>query len=254
LGLERSPLYKKCQQLGIDLQSLRKPEIDLICIPDLFAASPEAKALARPAFGVLHQGQLSNLRDTYLCYSLIIAYPMPANLGWETEFIRALRMHLYIVIPVATLLTKVLIRVFSREEFDEVMRTVANLPLELMLIAMSFMLGALSGLSDAYIARFANQSDADLFAALVIIGIFFLSLIINRLIRFLKVLLGKLFVAHKQFRELAAQPTIPGTVPNIAIAGRILWAMVYCTLMVLVLVLCFGMSVITLAYVLHLIQ
>ncbi|MGB9448011.1 MAG: helix-turn-helix domain-containing protein, partial [Candidatus Acidiferrum sp.] len=26
LGLERSHLYKKCQQLGIDLQALRKPE------------------------------------------------------------------------------------------------------------------------------------------------------------------------------------------------------------------------------------
>jgi len=26
LGLERSHLYKKCQQLGIDLQSLRKPD------------------------------------------------------------------------------------------------------------------------------------------------------------------------------------------------------------------------------------
>jgi hypothetical protein len=134
------------------------------------------------------------------------------------------------------------------------MRTIANLPLELMLISMSFMLGALSGMSDPYNARFANQSDADLFAALVIIGIFFLSLFINRLIRFLKTLFGKLFVAVKQYRELTAQPTIPGTVPNIAIGGRILWAMVYCILMVLVLVSCFGISVITLAYVLHLIQ
>jgi DNA-binding NtrC family response regulator len=26
LGLERSHLYKKCQQLGIDLQTLRKPD------------------------------------------------------------------------------------------------------------------------------------------------------------------------------------------------------------------------------------
>jgi two-component system nitrogen regulation response regulator NtrX len=26
LGLERSHLYKKCQQLGVDLQSLRKPD------------------------------------------------------------------------------------------------------------------------------------------------------------------------------------------------------------------------------------
>jgi two-component system C4-dicarboxylate transport response regulator DctD len=26
LGLERSHVYKKCQQLGIDLQALRKPE------------------------------------------------------------------------------------------------------------------------------------------------------------------------------------------------------------------------------------
>lgn len=134
------------------------------------------------------------------------------------------------------------------------MRSVANLPLELMLIAMSFMLGALSGMSEAYISRFGNQSDADLFAGLVIVAIFFLSLFINRLIRFGKILMGKLFVAYKQYRELVAQPTIPGTVPNITIVGRILWAMVYCILMVLMLVSCFGISVISLAYVLHLIQ
>jgi hypothetical protein len=186
--------------------------------------------------------------------SEVVMMQTVGHLGWETEFIRALRMHLNVVIPVATLLVKVLIRMFSREEFAEVMRSVANLPLELMLIAMSFMLSALSGMSDAYIARFSNQSDADLFATLVIISIFFMSLIINRLIRFLKVLVGKLFFAFKQHRELVAQPTIPGTVPGIAIAGRVLWAMVYCILMVLVLVLCFGISVITLAYVLHLIQ
>jgi hypothetical protein len=176
------------------------------------------------------------------------------HLGWETEFVRALRIHLNVVIPVATLLTKVLIRVFSREEFAEVMRSVANLPLELMLIAMSFMLGALSGMSDSYVSRIGNQSDADLFAAIVIIGIFFLSLIINSLSRFLKVLAGKLFVAFQQYRALAAQPTIPGAVPNVAIAGRILWAMVYCMLMAIVLVLGFGISTFTLAYVLHLIQ
>lgn len=175
-------------------------------------------------------------------------------LGWETEFIRALRMHLNVVIPVATLLVKVLIRVFSREEFAEVMRSVANLPLELMLIAMSFMLGALSGMSDSYIARFGDQSDADLYAAFLIIVIFFLSLIINRLIIFLKVVIGKLYFAFKQYRELVAQPTIPGTIPTIAIAGRVLWAMVYCTLMALVLLLTSGISVYTLAYVLHLIQ
>ena len=176
------------------------------------------------------------------------------QLGWETEFVRALRIHLNVVIPVATLLTKVLIRVFAREDFAEIMRSIVNLPLELMLIAMSFMLGALSGMSDNYIARFRNQSDADLFAALLIIGIFFLSLIINRLTRFLKALLGKLFVAFKQFRELAAQPVIPGSEPSIAKVGRIVWAMVYCILMVIVLLFCFGMSTATLAYVLHLIQ
>jgi len=176
------------------------------------------------------------------------------SLGWETEFIRALRMHLNIVIPVATLLVKVLIRVFSREEFAEVMRSVANLPLELMLIAMSFMLGALSGMADSYIAKFPHQSDADLFAVIVIIVIFFLSLLINRMIRFLKILSGKLFFALKQYRELAAQPTIPGTVSNIALAGRLLWGMVYCMLLGLMLFLSFLFSVLTLAYVLHLIQ
>lgn len=178
----------------------------------------------------------------------------PISLGWEPEFIHALRMHLNVVIPVTTLLVKVLIRVFSREEFAEVMRSIANLPLELMLIAMSFMLGALSGMSDAYIARFSNQSDADLFAAILIIVIFLLSLLINRFMRFLKILVGKLFFAFKQYRELMAQPTIPGTIPSIAIGGRVLWAMVYCMLMVVVLLLSFGISVLTLAYVLHLIQ
>jgi ABC-type multidrug transport system permease subunit len=179
---------------------------------------------------------------------------LPAHLGWEAAFIHALRIHLNVVIPVATLLTKVLIRIFSREDFAEIMRSIANLPLELLLIAMSFMLGALSGMSEAYIIRIGNQSDADLFGLLVIIAIFFLSLFINRLMRFGKTLMGKLFVAHKQYRELVAQPTIPGTVPNITIVGRILWTMVYCILMVLVLVFCFGVTVITLAYVLHLIQ
>jgi hypothetical protein len=175
-------------------------------------------------------------------------------LGWETGFIRALRMHLNIVIPVATLLVKLLIQVFSRDEFKEVMRSLANVPLQLMLIAMSFMLGALSGISPSYIARFTSQSDADLYAALVIFAIFLLSLIINWLVRFLTILFGKLFIAFKQYRELASQPTIPGTVPGIAIAGRVLWGMVYCMLMVLVLLLCFGISVTTLAYILHLIQ
>ena len=60
------------------------------------------------------------------------------HFGWENEFIRALRMHLTIVIPVATLVVKVLIQIFSRDKFKEVMRSLANLPLELMLIAMSF--------------------------------------------------------------------------------------------------------------------
>lgn len=176
------------------------------------------------------------------------------HLGWETTFVHALRLHLNVVIPVATLLVKVLVRVFSREDFVEVIRSVTNLPLELMLISMSFMLGALSGISDNYLARFSNQSDADLFAAIAIIVIFFLCLLVNLLIKFLRVLFGKLFVAFKQYRALAAQPTIPGTVPNVAVVGRILWAMVYCMLMVLVLALCFGISVVTLAYVLHLIQ
>jgi hypothetical protein len=179
---------------------------------------------------------------------------LASGTGWETEFIRALRTHLNIVIPVSTLIVKITVRVFSRDDYREVLRSIANLPLELMLIAMSFMLGALSGISESYVARFSNQSDADLFAALVIIAIFFLSILINKFTSFLRILFGKLYVAFKQFRELADQPLIPGSEPSIARAGRILWTVVYCILMVLVLVFCFGTSVATLAYVLHLIQ
>jgi hypothetical protein len=164
-----------------------------------------------------------------------------------------MRTHLIVAIPVATLLVKVLVRVFSREEFHEVIRTITNLPLELMLIAMSFMLGALSGISANYVSRFASQGDADLFAVVTVIAIFFLCLLINGLTRFLRILGGKLFFAFKQYQELVSQPTIPGTT-NVATAGRILWAMVYCMMVVLVLVSSFGISVATLAYVLHLIQ
>jgi len=175
------------------------------------------------------------------------------HLGWETAFIHAMRTHLNAVIPVATLLVKVLVRVFSREEFGEVIRTITNLPLELMLIAMSFMLGALSGISANYVSRFPSQSDAELFAVVAVICIFFLCLAINGLTRFLRVLGGKLFFAFKQYHELVFQPTIPGTT-NVATAGRILWAMVYCILLALVLLSSFGISVTTLSYVLHLIQ
>jgi hypothetical protein len=174
--------------------------------------------------------------------------------GWESEFILFLRLHLNVVIPVATLLAKLFVRIFSRDDFREIVRHLANTPLELMLIAMSFMLGALSGISDNYIARFEKQSDADLYAVLVIFGIFLLSLVIHRLTRFLTTLFGKLFVAFKQYRAFAAQPRLPEEAPSIAIGGRILWATFYCTLMAMVLVLDFGIAVVTLAYVLHLIQ
>jgi len=51
--------------------------------------------------------------------------------------------------------------------------SVFNLPLELMLIAMSFMLGALSGIPETYASRFRNQSNADLYAAFTLFVMFF---------------------------------------------------------------------------------
>jgi hypothetical protein len=163
-------------------------------------------------------------------------------------------MHLNILIPVTTLLVKVFVRVFSREDYKELVRSVTNLPLELMLIAISFMLSALTGLSDNYVSRFSKQSDADLFASVSIIVMFVMCLGINLLTRFLRILAGKLFFAFKQYRQLVAQPRIPGAIPDIASSGRIFWAIVYCMLVAIVLVLSFGSAVATLTYVLHLIQ
>ena len=179
---------------------------------------------------------------------------VPAHLGWETAFIRGLRSHLDIVIPCVTLLVKILVRTFSRDEIAEIIRSVANLPLELMLIAMSFMLGALSGIPATFTARFDKQSDADLFAVVIIAAIFLLSIPINKLSRFTMVVAEKLYVATKQYHTLAEQPVLPGSEPDMARGARILWATIYCVLLVLVLLLSFGISVGTLAYVLHLIQ
>ena len=177
-----------------------------------------------------------------------------SHLGWETEFIRALRMNLNIVIPSATLAVKISVRIVSRDDFKTVAKSIADLPLELMLIAMSFTLGALSGLSPDYIKRFANQSDSDLFAVVVIIAIFLLSLIINWITRWLYIVYGKLYIALRQYRDLAAQPRLPDSVTPVAITGRILWGLFYCTMMAIMLVSSLGISVLTLAYVLHLIQ
>jgi hypothetical protein len=174
--------------------------------------------------------------------------------GWETGFIHALRTHLNVVIPCATLLVKILVRTFSRDEIKEVIRSVFNLPLELMLIAMSFMLAALSGLLNGYIARFPKQSDADLYAAIVVGAIFFVSIPVNKLNRFSMIVAEKLYIAIKQYGELSKEPLLPGTEPSRAILGRIMWAMLYCILMVLVILLSFGIAISALAYVLHLVQ
>jgi len=165
-----------------------------------------------------------------------------------------LRMNLTIVIPVTTLIAKIFIQIFSRDSFEEVSKSLANFPLELMLIAMSFMLSALSGLSAAYTNGFENQGDADLFAVVTMIVIFALSLIINRMTRWLYVLSTKLQVAYAQYSKLSSQPAIPNTVPDVAIMGRVVWAMFYCSMMTLVLVCTFGVSVLTLSFVLHLIE
>lgn len=180
--------------------------------------------------------------------------PILAHTGLEDKFVYELRKHLNVVIPVATLFLKLLVQVFSRDDFKEVMKSLSNFPLELMLIAMSFMLGALSGLSENYVSRFGSQGNADLFAAMIIFLIFIFCLVINILTRFLRKLFGKLYVAYKQLSVLLAQPTIPGAVPSVAVTGRILWTTFYCTLMALMLSFSIGISLGTLAYVLHLIQ
>lgn len=166
-----------------------------------------------------------------------------AHLEWEARAIHALRRHLIVVIPVATFFLKIVVQFFSRDDWKEILKSLSNLPLELMFISMSFMLGALSGLSPSYGVRFGSQGDADLYAALVICAIFALCLAINFLTRFLRKLFGKLLVAHKQLSALLSQPRIPETVPGIAISGRIIWATVYCTLTALVLSLTLGISI-----------
>lgn len=198
---------------------------------------------------------------------LTFAQPI-AQLGWEARAIHALRRNLTLVIPVSTFFLKIIVQYFSRDDWKEILKSLSSLPLEIMFIAMSFMLGALSGLSPTYDTRIGNQGDADLYAVLVICGIFALCLLINFLIRFVRKLFGKLYVAGQQIRKLLVQHRIPeqhglfdnanvpdsGAVPDIAISGRIIWATAYCTFTTLVLSSAFGISIGTLAYVLHLIQ
>lgn len=176
-----------------------------------------------------------------------------SHLGWEIEFVNKLRNNLTLVIPISTLIVKVLIQIFSRDQFKEVAKSLTDFPLELMLIAMSFMLSALCGLTPNYAPKWANQANADLYATMVIAFIFFLCLAIKRGTKFLKKLFGKIFVGAKQYQELTSQPTLPNAV-NMELAGRILWTSFYCVIMVPVLLFCCGVPIVTLWYVLHLIQ
>lgn len=177
---------------------------------------------------------------------------LTANGGWEAQAIQLLRLHLTIVIPFTVLILRILIRVFSREDYKDILRGLGSWPLDLMVIAMSFMLTALAGFSRSYVSKFKSQHDADLWAVASIACIFLLSVAVNRLLKWNQILAGKLYVAFQQIQRI--QPGAGQKTPSIEVVGRILWAMVYCIVMALVLVCCFGIAVPTLAYVLHLIQ
>jgi hypothetical protein len=167
-------------------------------------------------------------------------------------------MNLTLVIPITVLCVKLLVQVVSRDNLKDLLRSITNLPLELLLIAMSFMFGALSGISQSYLGKFTTLSDADLWAILMIFFIFLLCLAIHSGTKFVYILGTKLSVAASQFQGLVQGPITdssninPGA--NVARGGRILWAMAYCIMMVTVLILKFGTAVVALSYVLHLVQ
>ena len=68
---------------------------------------------------------------------------MTGQSGWEIHFIHALRVHLNIVIPSAILAVKLFIQMFTREATQDILKSIASTPLELMLIAMSYARSAL---------------------------------------------------------------------------------------------------------------
>src|SRR5947209_5088502 len=122
-----------------------------------------------------------------------------ASASVETELIHLLRKFLVIVIPLFVLSLKLLMRLFSREDPREILRTLPALPLDLTLIGIGLMLTALARLNPAYFARFESDSAANLWAGLTLFGLFLSGVILNYLIGLSRILGQKLHTAYIQF-------------------------------------------------------
>ncbi len=174
--------------------------------------------------------------------------------GAERSVLQFFRMNLVLVIPLFVLSLKLLIRYASREDVREILRTIPSLPLDLTLIAISLMLTAFARITPAYFEKFDSQQDAYSWAAFVLFGLFVSGVVLNRLICWSRTSGQKLYAASKQLREKRLQPAYDPKSPSIEIAGRMLWALVYCLVLALLVGLEMLISMGTLAYVLHLIR
>lgn len=61
---------------------------------------------------------------------MLITSPTVSHAVWEARAIEAVRRHLIVVIPVATFCLKIVVQVFSRDDWKEILKSLSNLPLE----------------------------------------------------------------------------------------------------------------------------
>ena len=173
--------------------------------------------------------------------------------GAEQSALQFFRKNLVIVIPIFVLCLKLLIRYASREDVKQILRTLPSLPLDLTLISISLMLAAAARITPAYFDKFDSPEDAYAWAALALFGLFVSGVFLNVLIGWSRTSGQKLYAACKQLSERRLQPGYDPKSPGIEIVGRMLWALVYCLVLVLLIGLEMLVSMGTLAYVLHLI-
>lgn len=112
-----------------------------------------------------------------------------------------LRGNLIILLPLTVLLIQLIVRWMAREEPKEVFRSVLTVPLDIVYIAISFVLSGLARLMPRFSQRYASDRDTDLAGAVLVVALTGVAVLLTLLGRGARLLWQKYYAALQQVRR-----------------------------------------------------
>lgn len=175
-------------------------------------------------------------------------------MGLEKIAVELLRRNLIVAIPFTILALQLLVRWVAREEAKDFVRGLLTLPLDLMFIAMSFVLAGLARLTPKFAAHYGSDRNTDLAGAILLICLVLLAAALTYCGRGVRVLWQKFFAAWQQLQRQTRQPEFKWKDAGTPVAGRLFWMVGYWVMIVVLQSAQLLVSVVSLWYVLHLME